>query len=135
MSFTIKTKDEKITKSFTMRGNNAVEIVASVKPSEDSASTFEWRYVMNFEGCTPAQIMLQAARNLHVKFQGEFRKAATTEGADPMEVIKSKDWDIMWVKKALEAERTAATPLQRAKSAVGKMSAAEKAELLKMLQS
>lgn len=134
MPFIVKSKDDTINRSFKMRGNNAVEIVASVKPSEYSAAPFEWRYTMNFADCTPEQIMLQAARNLHVRFQDKFRKAATAEGADPMDVIKSKDWDIMWVKKFLEAERQTATPLQRAKAAVGKMSDAEKAELLKMLQ-
>lgn len=134
MSFGTKTKDEKISKSFKMRGTNAVEITASVKPHEDSPIVLEWHYVMNFADCTPEQIMLQAARNLHVKFQSEFRKAATTEGADLQKVVDDETWKIMWVKKALEAERTAATPMQRAASAVGKMTAAEKAEFLKMLQ-
>lgn len=128
MSFTAMPKGEKITRSFKMRGSNAVEVVATVKPHEDSAVVYRWEYVQNFQDCTPQQVMLQAARNLHVRNQDKFRKAATAEGANIAKVLADSDFEIMWIKKFLEAERQAATPLQRAQAAKKAMSDEERRE-------
>lgn len=133
MSFTKVDAKEKIERSFVMRGEDAVNVTASVKPSEASPVAFKWNYAISFANCTPQQIMLYAARHLHVVRQGQFRKAYTAEGADPKLVAEDTKWNSFFVKAYADQERQGATPMQRALAASGKMTEAEKQALIAAL--
>ena len=127
-------KDDKVSKSFEAKGENVVQVRASVSTERDGPM-FRWDYTISFAECTDEEIREQAARNIHIRLQDRFRTAVKKSGITAVVKNNPQMWAHFEVRKLLDEERKSATPLDRAKSAVGKMTAAEKEELLELLQS
>ena len=130
--------------------------IKTIKDTETFSSTFEFdpktkhaqvafsvrakegdpRHVLtcdiDYSKCSQAEIMELAQRAVTIDLQRQWRVLAATKGSTAKTVNPFAKVDVKTA--VIDATRKAATPMSRAMSALSKMSAAEKAELLKALQ-
>lgn len=130
MTIKTLTKTDNAVRETTVAGET-VRTIRTVKPDKDATDRYVTDWTFDFQNVTHDELMTLAVRATVIDTQRVWRAAK-----DRM----SDAWGVrtISVREMLDAERKAggaADPATRAKNAIGKMSDAEKAELLKFLQS
>lgn len=129
MTIKTLTKTDAAERSTTVSGER-VHTIRTVKPDKDAVDRYVTEWTFDFEGVTHDELLTLATRATVIDTQRVWRTAK-----DRMSDAWGKR--TISVREMLDAERKAggaADPATRAKNAVGKMTDAEKAELLKFLQ-
>lgn len=117
---------EKAVREFKVTGQT-VSCTHTVKADRDSEVRFNLRWVLDFAGVKPAELMELAARTIIIRKQADWRKAKDRQ-ADRWQGLSIK------VRDVLDETRATADPLTKAATQIDKMSDTEKADLLKLVQ-
>lgn len=121
------TKDDKATINMKVDGK-VVHVDHTVKTERDSPVRYQLHWALDFSNVKPEDILELAARTITIKLQADWRKSKNQ--------LDEKSWDKVTfdVAGVLADSRRTVDPLTKAANAVQKLSADEKAELLKLLQ-
>lgn len=121
------TKDETARRDFKVDGKR-VKVVHTVRPDRDSDNRFNLTWTLDFGKVSDADVLELAARTITIRLQADWRKAKNK--------MDEKVWDHTGfdVAAILAEARQTADPLTKATRQIEKMSADEKAALLKLLQ-
>ena len=119
--------DEQGTLNVSVEGKIAT-VRHTVRPDSGSSNRFnlEWRF--DFADVSQKELVELATRTVLIRKQGEWRKA--------QDRMNATVWDnvVFAVRDILDSKRKTADPFQRLMSQIGKMSAGEKAAIMKTLQ-
>lgn len=108
--------------------DDTVEVAFTVKPDKDSQSRYELEWTLDFAGCTRAEMLTLAVRQIKIDLQAAWRR-------DPERQEEGKWSDVIIdVAEQLRAKPAKADPVAKVAKLVGQMSDADKAALLAQLQ-
>lgn len=124
--------DEKFSPSVSINGKKSLAKYA-VRVNENAGERYELTTVFDFTGVTEAELIEMATKGLIVDTQRVWRVAA--QGDKKAAALKGEGFSDIGVRALLDAPRarSSAPATVKAKKLIDGMSAAEKAELLKML--
>lgn len=120
-------KDETAKRDFVVNGK-MVAVTHTVRPNRETDNRYNLTWNVDFAGVTDAEVLELAARTIVIRLQHEWRQAKNK--------MDEKVWQnaTFKVRAVLDESRKTADPLTKAEGLIGKLSAAEKAQLLKLLQ-
>ena len=105
-----------------------VNFTHSVKVEQDTKVRYNLNWTFDFATVAQSEILKLAARSMLIRKQGEWRKAKNRLDADVWDEVTFD------VESMLAEGRKSADPVTKVVNAVAKMSQAEKADLLALLQ-
>lgn len=112
-------------------GGKIVAAKFSVRKSETS-DRYELNCKLDFSACSQTDLLELATRTCVIDLQRQWRVAANVPNSTAM---KTNPFAAVNVKTAIvETTRSTGTPMQRAVSAMNKLSTAERSAMLKMLE-
>lgn len=131
MSIRVIKSDETFSGSTVVQpGGKIVNAKFSARKS-DKGDRYELNCKLDFSSCSPTDILELATRTCVIDLQRQWRVAANAPNS---KATSTNPFAAVNVKTAIvDATRATGTPMQRAVSALGKLSAAEREAILKSL--
>ena len=119
------TKDEQATISMTANADTSTCVVShTVKESGDADIRYQLSWTFDFSNTSREDVLKLATRTICIKKQAEWRKAKDRMDGEKWDGVTFK------VDEVLAETRKSADPVTRAKSALNKLSEAERMALL-----
>lgn len=121
--------NETVSRSIEVDGD-CVNVTVTAKPEAKSPEKYVMDWTFDFGTATREDILRLATQSLVILMQRKFREAV--EKKEDLEKFNGVLFDVA---ELISDTRQSKSPVEKAESLVAKMSEAQKAELLKMLQS
>lgn len=121
------TKDEQSNKTCQIDGIK-VRIKHTVKPDKDSPVRYELNWTFDFFNVDPKELLTLATRSVVIMQQAEWRKSDKP--------LDEATWDNVTfkVRDMIDGKRRTATPVQKVKRAVAKLSLEDRQAMLAQLK-